>query len=115
MLRELRNLDTHESRTELIDLLDKLRWLFINKARDMCDAKDIARLTGASVAIPDSGAWFDYLNELGIETKYGPLPYKDGPDFINISINVFKIKWPNQWHIKVPVEIAERLLVLGLP
>ena len=116
-LRLLRELNTHESRTELITALDKLKWLFINKARDVSDKdkKVLGGLPHATVVLSEDGVWLDYLNELGIETKFGPMPYKDGPDFINISINVFEIKWPNQWHIKVPVDIAERILVLGMP
>jgi len=103
-LRLLRELDTHESRTELITALDKLKWLLINKAREMCDS------------------FPDYLVKLGVESKCCIFPYEDGPDFINISINPYRmnivirgLKWPDRLHVKVPVEIAERLLVLGMP
>jgi hypothetical protein len=101
-LRELRNMDTHESRTELIDLLDRLKRMFKKKWEDLSSDK-----------------WIDYLKELDCECKFSDIPYKDGPEFINVMF------YPNRdarfsrkryaWHIKVPVEIAERVLVLGLP
>jgi hypothetical protein len=107
-LRHLRELDTHESRSELLNALDKLKKNFILKHKKYTDVDTTSPRKGIE-------HYENYLMKLGCEIKYGPIKYKESPEFINISYSPFSIKWPNQWHIKVPVEIAERILVLGMP
>lgn len=63
--------------------------------------------------------WGDYLADLGCEYKISDIPYEDAPGFINIKFsssfftdNSIQLK---VFNIKVPVDIVERILVLGLP
>lgn len=79
--------------------LEKLKIIFREKVREKAQDEN----------------WHDYFDKLEIETKYGAKPYEDRVDFVHISLNVFKINWPNKWHIKIPIETAKKILVLGLP
>lgn len=55
----------------------------------------------------------EYFKSLGCEVKCGTL-YEETKDHIVVSIPSSP-RWKPSWHIKVPVEIAERALVIGFP
>jgi len=98
MLLELREKDTHESRTQLINLLDRLKRMFKDKYK---------ATNGAN--------WDNYLKQLDCEYKFSDMPYKDGPEFINLMFYTDRSIKRCAWYIKIPVHIAEKLLVLGMP
>jgi hypothetical protein len=65
--------------------------------------------------VTNGNNWDSYLKELDCEYKFSDVPYKDGPEFINVMFYPDKIGKRYAWYIKVPVHIAEKLLVLGMP
>jgi hypothetical protein len=59
----------------------------------------------------------EYFEKFGCEIKRGDMPFKGDIDHIPLTAHVvdFGKARSHQYHINMPVEIAEKILVLGLP
>lgn len=55
----------------------------------------------------------EYFKNLGCDVKIGS-PFEEDEEHINISVPKL-YTWKPDWQIKIPVELAERVLVLGFP
>lgn len=56
----------------------------------------------------------EYFENLGCEVKRG-IPYEESKDHMSITIFEPNYRYKPQWQIKVPIEIAEKALVIGFP
>lgn len=72
----------------------------------------IKRIFNEKFYLEDSHAPL-YFERLGCEVKCG-IPYKETKDHIVVTISS-SLRWKPSWQIKVPVEIAEKALVIGFP
>lgn len=58
----------------------------------------------------------EYFERLGCEVVFGPIEFRGSEDFVPVSFDLKKYK-ESSWrvHINVPIGLAEKVLVLGLP
>ena len=54
----------------------------------------------------------EYFRDLGCEVRYSHKRFEDKEGFVNLSLMSYGVAW---WHIRMSNEVAERILVLGLP
>jgi hypothetical protein len=97
----LRDLHKHsffsDERRQLWDLLNKLNTI----VQDKFDKDYFA---------------CEYFEKFGCEIKRSDIPFKGDIDHIPLEVRIDTIDHRNfKYHINMPVEVAEKILVLGLP